>query len=132
DINPETGYLQDTDDLYSKIVVYSNESGQEELLEVTEDNPDVQEFLKVKDQLNDRDKEALKKRFHRIVRPKGRFCSRCHAEEDKSLLPFKELGFSDRRISDLTNLNLIGIVEKYKKFYMPQLTRRKKLEEDKE
>lgn len=132
DINPETGYLKETDDLYSKIVVYSNASGQEELLEVTEENPEVQEFLKVKDQLNDRDKEALKKRFHRIVKPKGRFCSKCHTEEDKSLLPFRQLGFSDRRISDLTNLNIIGIVEKYKKFYMPQLTGRKMPEEDKE
>ena len=132
DNNPDTGYLQDTDDLYSKIVVYSNISGKDELLEVTEDDPDVQEFLKVKDQLNDRDKEALKKRFHRIVRPKGRFCSRCHAAEEKSLLPFRELGFSESRILDLTNLNLIGIVEKYKKFYMPQLIRTKNLEVDKE
>ena len=132
DIDPDSGYLQETDDLYSKIVVYSNQTGQEELLEVTEENPDVQEFMKVKDQLNDRDKEALKKRFHRFVRPKGRFCSSCHAAEDKSLLPFRELGFSDRRISDLTNLNIIGIVEKYKKFYMPQLIRTKLPEEDKE
>lgn len=131
-INPETGFLQETDDLYSKIVVYSNQSGQEELLEVTEDDPDVQEFLKVKDSLNDRDKEALKKRFHRIVRPKGRFCSRCHTEENKSLLPFRALGFSEDRIQDVTNLNIIGIVEKYKKFYMPKLIRRSAAEGDTE
>ncbi|MCK4709955.1 MAG: hypothetical protein KAU21_15150 [Gammaproteobacteria bacterium] len=132
DIDPITGYLQETDDLYSKIVVYSNESGQEKLLEVTEDDPEVQDFLEIKDQLNDRDKEALKKRFHKIVKPKGRFCSRCHTKEEKSLLPFKELGFSERRISDLTNLNIIGIVEKYKKFYMPKLIRRSMPEEDTE
>lgn len=129
DINPDTGYLQETDDYYSKIVVYSNQSGKENLLEVTEDEPDVKEFLKVKDKLSDRDKEALKKRFHRIVRPKGRFCSRCHAEEKKSFLPFRELGFSERRISDVTNLNMIGVVEKYKKFYMPKLIRRNTAEE---
>ena len=132
DIDKESGYLLETDDLFSKIVVYSNKSGTEELLEITEDNEDVQEFLKVKDQLNDRDKEALKKRFHKIVKPKGRFCSSCHTEENKSLLPFRELGFSERRISDVTNLNIIGIVEKYKKFYIPQLIRRKKPEVDEE
>ena len=53
--------------------------------------------------------------------PKGRFCSRCHTEEKKSYLPFRALGFSDRRISDVTNLNIIGLVEKYKTFYMPKL-----------
>ena len=53
--------------------------------------------------------------------PKGRFCSRCHTSEEKSYLPFKQLGFSERRISDITNLNIIGLVEKYKTFYMPKL-----------
>lgn len=125
ELNPETGYLQETDDWYSKIVVYSDQSGSRELLEITEDEEEVQQFMKVKDQLNDRDKEALKKRFHRIVRPKGRFCSRCHTAEDKSLLPFRELGFSEQRISDVTNLNIVGLVEKYKKFYMPKLMGRK-------
>jgi len=124
ELNSKTGYLADTDDWYSKIVVYSDYSGDRELLEITEDDPEVQEFMKVKDQLSDKDKEALKKRFHRIVRAKGRFCSSCHAEEDKSLLPFRQLGFSDQRIYDLTNLNIVGLVEKYKKFYMPKLMSR--------
>jgi len=125
DLNTQTGYLADTDDWYSKIVVYSDQSGSLELLEITEDEAEVQEFMKVKDQLNDKDKEALKKRFHRIVKPKGRFCSRCHTAEDKSLLPLRELGFSEQRINDLTNLNIVGLVEKYKKFYMPSLMGRK-------
>jgi Cytochrome c554 and c-prime len=119
--NSDTGYLVDTDDYYSKIVVYAEQQGKEKLLEVTEDQPEVQEFLKVKDSINDRDKEALKKRFHKLVRPKGRACSRCHTEEEKSYLPFRELGFSDNRVNNLTNLNIIGIIEKYNKFFMPNL-----------
>jgi hypothetical protein len=57
------------------------------------------------------------------VSPKGRFCSRCHAEEQRSYIPFRELGFSERRTRDLTNLNMIGMVQKYKNFYMPSLLR---------
>lgn len=121
DINPETGQLIDTDDVYSKIIVYSKDNGEEELLEITEDNPDVKDFLQIKDNLSDEDKESVKKRFHALVMAKGRFCTRCHSDEEKSYLPFRSLGFSEQRIKSVTNLNIVGIVEKYREFYMPNL-----------
>lgn len=121
DIDPKTGYLIETDDYHSKIVVYANTNGEKQLLEMPEDRPEVQEFLAIRDKLSSKDKEAIKKRFHKPVMPKGRFCTRCHATEKESYLPFKQLGFSEERINDLTNLNIIGLVQKYKKFYMPNL-----------
>jgi len=121
DVNQDTGYLVDTDDYYSKIVIYNNEIDASALIEITESNPDVKEFLEVKDTLSDEDKDAIKKRFHGRVMPKGRFCTRCHTDEEKSYIPFRKLGFSDRRIQDVTNLNIVGIVEKYNEFYMPNL-----------
>ncbi len=119
--NEKTGYLSTTDDYYSKIVAYTNQDNEKKLLEITEDTKEAKEFIAIRDRLTDIDKEAIKKSFHKIVMPKGRFCSRCHTEEKKSYLPFRALGFSDRRISDVTNLNIIGLVEKYKTFYMPKL-----------
>lgn len=121
DVDPVSGYLVKTDDYFSKIVPYKIEGGNRELLELTEDSSEVQEFIAVKDVLSDRDRIAIKNRFHKLVSPKGRFCNRCHADEAKSYMPFKELGFSDRRVDDLTNLSIIGLVQKYKKFYMPNL-----------
>ena len=121
DINPKTGYLIDTDDYYSKIVVYSNMNNDKQLLEMPEDRAEVQEFLAIRDKLSSKDKEAIKKRFHKPIMAKGRFCTRCHTTEKESYLPFKQLGFSEQRIYDLTNLNIIGLVQKYKKFYMPNL-----------
>ncbi len=120
-IDPETGFLAPTDDYYSKIVVYANIDGEKQLLEAIEDKPEVQEFLAIKDKLSEKDKEAVKKRIHKVVRRKGRFCNRCHAPEEESYLPFRKLGFSEQRIFDVTNLNIIGIVKKYKKFYLPNL-----------
>lgn len=117
----QTGYIAKTDDYYSKIVAYSNDENGKTLLEITADSPHAKEFLAIRDKLTGVDKEAIKKSFHKIVMPKGRFCSRCHTSEEKSYLPFKQLGFSERRISDVTNLNIIGLVEKYKTFYMPKL-----------
>jgi uncharacterized protein with PIN domain len=121
-LNPDTGQLIETDDYYSKIVVHTKtDGGDDTLLEMTEDKKDVQEFLAVRDKLNDQDREAIKKRFHKLVRPKGRKCSRCHTDEAKSYLPFRQLGFSDKRIVDITHLPFIGLLEKYNQFYMPDL-----------
>jgi len=120
-LNPNTGQLIETDDYFSKIVVFYNNGTSEQLLELTEKNKDVQDFVSIRNKLNDKDKEAVKKRFHKTVTGKGRFCTRCHTDENKSYLPFSKLGFSEQRITDLTNLSIIGIVEKYKEFYMPDL-----------
>jgi len=121
DVNPDTGYLVDTDDYFSKIVIYENTGDEEKLLEIPEQSDRGKEFLAIRDQLSDQDRDALKKRFHALVRPKGRACARCHATEAKSYIPFRELGFSEQRIADLTNLNIIGIVDKYREFYLPKL-----------
>ena len=120
-LDPETGNLVDTDDYYSKIVAYKVEGGEATLLEITEDSVRAKEFLQIRERLSDKDREAVKKSFHKLVSPKGRFCSRCHAPENESYLPFRELGFSERRVENVTNLNIIGIVQKYRDFYMPNL-----------
>jgi len=123
-INPDTGFLVNTDDYFSKIVLYADIDNKRTLMEAIEDKPEVQEFLKIKDQLSDSDREAIKKRIHKVVRRKGHFCDRCHAPEDKSFLPFRELGFSEQRVFDVTNLNILGVVKKYKQFYLPNLFRK--------
>jgi len=116
----ETGDLIETDDQFSKIVAYRNKSnGEQELLEITEDAPEAAEFINMRGQLTTQQQGSVKKMFHTIVNPIGRFCTRCHvAEEGKGFLPFRELGFSDARASGLTNLNIAGLVQKYKEFYM--------------
>ena len=121
DNDPETGYLEETDDYYSQIVAYSKSASGDQLLETPETDPKVQEYLAIKDQLSDSDRDAVKKSYHKIVSQKGRLCSRCHVAENDSYLPFRKLGFSDQRIDDVTNLNILGIIEKYKNFYLPSL-----------
>ena len=119
--DPVTGDLMETDDQFSKIVAYyTTEDGKEELLEITEDAPEAREFITMRGQLTAQQQGAIKKRFHNIVNPKGRFCTRCHVppEGEDGLLLFDELGFSKERAHALTNLNIAGLVQKYKKFYM--------------
>ena len=83
------------------------------------DAPEAAEFINMRGQLTTQQQGSVKKMFHTIVNPIGRFCTRCHvAEEGEGYLPFRDLGFSDARASALTNLNIAGLVQKYKEFYM--------------
>ena len=124
DYDGDSGFLAPTDDLYSKIVAYVQENGTENLLEISEKDPTAIDFINIQEQLTGQDRDLVKKSFHRIVAAKGRFCTKCHTEEGKSFIPFRELGFSQRRIGELTSLNIIGLVQKYKKFYMPEMMNR--------
>lgn len=121
----KTGQLEETDDYYSKIIGFINVKGKEEMLEIPEDSPIALEYLEVKDELarNPQLQGQYKNRLHKNVMPKGRFCTRCHTSEEESMIPFRKLGFSDQRVSDLTGLNIVGIVQKYKGFYIPTLYR---------
>ena len=129
-IDQASGYLVTTDDYYSKIVTYTSQSGEKVLLEILEDNQDVKEFIEVREQLSDKDREAVKKSFHKMVSPRGLFCDRCHTSEQKSYLPFRELGFSDQRVFSLTNLNIVGIIKKYKEFYIPDMMKPENVNEN--
>jgi len=121
DYDGDTGVLIETDDVYSKIVPYLQQEKGKKLLEIRETDPAAVDFVKVQDRLQGQDRDLVKKSFHRNVSAKGRFCTKCHTQQEQSYIPFEALGFSDRRVTELTNLNIIGLVQKYKKFYMPEL-----------
>ena len=123
DVDPDTGSLVTTDDYYSKIVAYTQHDDGQTLLEITEDKPEVREFIEIHEKSSEQDSEAIKKRFHKLITDKGHKCTRCHTEEKKSFLPLQKLGFSENRIDSITNLNIVGIVQKYKDFYMPNMFR---------
>lgn len=123
DVDPDTGDLIPTDDYYSKIVPYQTTANGEQLLEITPDVPEAKDFAEVHGQLSDADRELVKKRFHKLVADEGPFCDRCHTQEGDSYMPFRKLSFTDQRIDDLTNLNIIGLIKEYKEFYLPPLLR---------
>lgn len=121
DYDPSTGDLKPTDDFYSKIVAYSKTGGEEVLLEIGPNDSQLLKFEEIKVHPSDTDKDSLKEQFHSNVKARGRKCSRCHIDEQKSYIPFRKLGFSQRRIEGLTNINLVGLIEKYKRFYITNL-----------
>lgn len=129
-IDPETGGLVKTDDYYSKIVAYRMGDIEEELLEIPGSRPDAREFISKRGELTRAQEGAAKRRFHANVNSQGRFCARCHTDEKEFYLPLRELGFSDERVDSLTNLNIVGIVQKYREFYIPTIFRQNMSEKE--
>lgn len=123
DVNHGTGDLIATEDYYSKIVLYRRKGGEEELLEVPASRRDAREFISLLGKITSAQQGAAKRRFHANVKPIGRFCARCHTSENESFLPLRELGFAQPRVDALTNLNIVGIVQKYREFYIPTISR---------
>jgi len=105
--------------LSSRIGPYIHQNGQRRFLLKKTDSPLAQDYLRMKESLNEQEKDYVKKSFHKNINPVGSKCKQCHNE--KSKLDFKGLGFSEKRRTDLENLLITGIVTKYETFYLPEL-----------
>lgn len=77
------------------------------------------EYLRKKDLLDTTQQSKMKKVIHRLVDEKPLLCEACHTE-DKPFLDYAALGYAPRRISDLVSTEVVGMIEKYKKFYIPK------------
>lgn len=120
-IDPSTGRIAATDDVYSRIVAYADLDGSEQLLELTPDQPRVREFTAAFAGLSGQERESMKQAFHRRLTGKGPECQRCHTGESESYIPFRGLDFSEARINTLTGSNVTGFVTKYETFHLPAL-----------
>ena len=117
----DTGILSPGKDPISRIAPYFKPEGTDRLQVAVQvqDVPRARDFMKVRDKLSPDQREGIKNKFHENIKPKGHGCNTCHIEE--SLLDFEKLGFSENRTANLKNLNVVGMIEKYERFYLPEL-----------
>ncbi len=81
----------------------------------------VDEYLKKKDLLGEMEQSKMKKVIHRKVAEEPILCEKCHTDNnEKPYLPFAKLGYPPRRINALTSAEVVGMVKKYRKFYIPK------------
>jgi hypothetical protein len=119
--DPETGELGIVHDKYSKITPFYTENGSLKTITHIQDAPMARDFVRIRDQLSPEQREGVTKRFHVDILGKGPDCQTCHTT--KGALDFKALGFSAKRIVDIEQLNIKGIITKYDEFYLPDLFR---------
>lgn len=117
--DPETGNLIEVEDKFSKIAPYFRKGVRLEPAILEQDAPVALDYMRVRDKLSPEQREGIKNKFHVDVKPKGYECNACHSE--KSILDFKRLGFSEKRVVDLVQMNIKGMLTKYEQFYLPDL-----------
>ena len=117
--DPKTGELEMADDQFSKIAPFLSIGGKDESTVHMQNVATAKDYVRIRGQLTPEKREALIRRFHLDVKPKGLSCQACHAKN--GILDFRKLGFSQNRIVDLENLNITGMITKYNVFYLPDL-----------
>jgi hypothetical protein len=117
--DPETGELEMAYDHFAKIAPFYEKNGNLTSTVQMQDAALAKDFVKIRDQLTPEQRKEATKRFHVDTLEKGPDCQICHST--KSILDFKALGFSPKRIVDIEQLNIKGIITKYDEFYLPDL-----------
>jgi len=117
--DPETGNIAEVEDLISKIAPYFKTGETIESALQMKDAPLAQDYMRVRDKLTPEQRDGVKNKFHVNIKPKGHDCKICHAKD--GILDYKKLGFAEKRIVDLQELNVKGMMTKYRTFYLPNL-----------
>jgi len=115
----DTGNLVEVEDKFSKITPFFIKGVTPESALQNQDAPLARDYMKVRDKLTPEQREGVKNKFHVNIKPKGYDCQKCHTKN--GVLDFKRLGFTDKRIKDLEQLNITGMLTKYEVFYLPEL-----------
>ena len=79
-------------------------------------------YKKEQDKLTAEKKSQMKKIIHRKVSNKPVQCKQCH-QQKSPYIPFAELGYPPTRERELTNVGVVGMIRKYKTFYIPKFLR---------
>ncbi len=90
--------------------------GQKQIFKPVEERA-AQQYLKIKDKYTPDQAAQAKIRLHEHISLKPVFCSDCHKKD--GYLEFEKLGFPLHRINHLNSTEVVGLVEKYKTFYLP-------------
>ncbi len=108
-----------------KITPYLKKEGKFYMINMRQANPWVQKMLINRDHtFTPQEQAKLKTSIHASIETKGRECGECHTVD--GVIPFHKLGFDDERVKDLTGLNIVGMVEKYQKFYIPDIFKQRR------
>ena len=79
----------------------------------------AQQYLAFKDQFTPDQTAQAKIKLHERISEKPVFCSDCHKKD--GYLDFAELGFPERRVDHLVSTEVVGMIDKYKTFYLPSV-----------
>ncbi len=102
----------------AKIAPGIEENGSFRLLHGKKDMLFVERYISEQGRLTPEKKSQMERVIHRGVSEKPIECKYCHNDQDQ-FLPFAKLGYPPQWTTELTNSSVVGMIEKYKEFYIP-------------
>jgi hypothetical protein len=112
----------------AKIVPLSGPEDHPRPLTLEEEEVFAKEFLKRRDTLGDQQKVIANKFIHRRCVETPVRCTDCH-DTKNMFLPYTELGYSSERAEFLVSTEVVDLVRRYETFYIPNLLKLQKQEE---
>lgn len=104
----------------AKIAPAENKSGAIQFLHGKKEMAFSERYKTEQDLLTPEKKSQMKRVIHRKVSKEPVQCKQCH-RENKPYISFAELGYPPSRAKELSNVGVVGMIDKYKTFYMPSL-----------
>lgn len=119
--DPQARRANETEHFISRITALTVANGRKEVLINTRDNQRAEAFNLEQKQLGPDEEKNRLAYFHREIEKKeiSVACDECHSAQ--GILDFKQLGFDALKTDHLINMNIKGLVTKYKTFYFPQM-----------
>ncbi|MES9970900.1 MAG: hypothetical protein ABW092_12775 [Candidatus Thiodiazotropha sp.] len=111
----------------AKIIPVETIAGSIRRLDESSDRQFIEHYLQNRNSLDADQEAAAKVRIHRNVSDSTIVCTDCHTTEKKPFLPYAELNYTEQRIEELSGTDIVGMLNKYKDFYMPNLFDRDEL-----
>ena len=118
---PQAVNIKELEHYLARITVLNLVKGEKQSRINTWDTHKAKKYQQKESSLSLEEKKNQMVYFHKDIAKKeiSVACEECHS--GNSILDFKELGFSELKTRELININLKGLVSKYKTFYLPQM-----------
>ena len=78
----------------------------------------VDRYIAQEKSLTTQQKSQMNEFLHKRITKQPVKCDECHNSHDP-YIPFAELGYPPRRVQELTTSSVVGMIEKYKEFFIP-------------
>ncbi len=124
--DPKSGrVLMEERMVVSKITPYKMWEGKYYMINLRMDSSIAQDYMQNRQAYTPAQLAAVKASLHTSIETKGRECAECHQADP--CLDYKAMNFDTERVKDLTGLNIVGMIEKYQKFYIPDIFKHRRL-----
>lgn len=92
--------------------------GDFELLSTDDDLNIAEDYMQEHQEMSESERKTAKKEMHKSLKKEALECDYCHGDE-KGYIPYEKLGYPPRRVRQLTDSAIVGLISKYERFYFP-------------